>query len=1108
MVRTLKRLLPSVCVLSSVLALAAQAQEEPAPPELAAPELVLPSLAAQAASGSIVGTVLDNTTAEPVAGVEVTLTSPGADGAAAPSEDTVVTDAAGRYEFAAVPEGTHALRFAKPGYRAARWQEFPVVPNQMNPGDFALAPESTATSPEGVEEIVVIGQMKAPEASRPDADEFINTMDTAEIGKFAASDIGDAIKRIAGINVVEGQFAIIRGLEDRYSSTLYNSAPVPSPDPDSQSVQLDLFPSEIASNLVVSKTFVQDLPSNSSGGSINVLTNQYPEDLELKVSFGSGFNSNAVDRFIEWHEGTPFGTEANGSDVIEGEVGASLGGKTDVFEREVSVKAVFNWELDYSTKEGVVEAREPRLAMTRLTNPPQTTRSGGLSLGILGLSGGRFDYTESDRVEQLTGSLDIGFDLDTEGNHPIHFAAFYTKKDEDVVQARENGFLPTMDYAYLESQQAAGQPIDKASDYHEKATIGTWVRGVRASALDTFDRGPLWFASVSESRTYTRSRDLQVYQLNGEHTFNAVEGLRITWAGNHATTNQDEGFFSARYFYEPANGVQSPAQFPTSPADLGPGVFATNGGIFVNSNVIAEKQNFVRADAEYEANLTEWLVGKAMGGLWYENASRDVGSAFLYGPSVRGSGQFGFTGATPQQLGPAIAGGLDRTGDDFSGTIPTSNESAREIFAWNLGFKATLWEDLDLLAGLRREQITIESRNTPFTRELAFDGSPGTFPSKYLLFDRLDNVATGETPSPPPPGTTFNDQLLGLDVPVDPLTGLVDLADRQAIEALVNGKIDETHTLPSAGLTYRPIDGLNLRAAYSKTIARPSFRELGYYVSVEPGSDDLVIGNPQLQLSGVESWDARVEYMWGDLGDLAALSLFFKTIQNPIESIVIRDPTNFEGTEGIYRTFFNNPNDAKLRGIELEARKAIDFVGVDALEYLSIAGNFTYIDAEVARPAIEISRAAGFFGVAPGDVEQFQGLAEKRRLYSQPEWIVNTDISFDHPDWGTKATLAFFGISDVLDSAGSAVFNGSGVVAALNLDRYVDSFYQLDLVVSQTFSFERLPGEFTLKGSLKNLTDSTRRLIYDPAQTVGEIAEREYKVGRDLSVSVSYSHAF
>ena len=40
---------------------------------------------------------------------------------------------------------------------------------------------------------------------------------------------------------------------------------------------------------------------------------------------------------------------------------------------------------------------------------------------------------------------------------------------------------------------------------------------------------------------------------------------------------------------------------------------------------------------------------------------------------------------------------------------------------------------------------------------------------------------------------------------------------------------------------------------------------------------------------------------------------------------------------------------------------------------------------------------------------------------------------------------------------------------------------------------------------MKNLTDSSRSIIYDPEQTRDEIAERSYKVGRDFSFSLTYT---
>jgi hypothetical protein len=120
---------------------------------------------------------------------------------------------------------------------------------------------------------VVLGaKVEALEASRAESDEMINTLSAEEFSKFAASDVADALKFVSGVNVVEGQFAIIRGLEDRYSSTLYNSAPIPSPDPNSQSVQLDLFPSEIVNDLVVAKNSAAEFLGGYKGGELEVLT--------------------------------------------------------------------------------------------------------------------------------------------------------------------------------------------------------------------------------------------------------------------------------------------------------------------------------------------------------------------------------------------------------------------------------------------------------------------------------------------------------------------------------------------------------------------------------------------------------------------------------------------------------------------------------------------------------------------------------------------------------------------------------------------------------------------------------------------------------------------
>jgi len=1065
------------------------------------------------ADGSVRGRVIDSESAAPVDGVKVTVIFPASAAGGEPRQEERITDAQGAYEFPSVPAGSYTLKFTKSGYRASTMTNFSVKPTVVNRADFPLPPLPPQAAEEmpGFEEFVVEASPMEEilAASRLESDELINTLSAAEFSKFAASDVADALKFVPGVNVVDGQFAIIRGLEDRYSSTLYNSAVVPSPDPDSQSVQLDLFPSDIVTNLVVAKTFAPDLPSNSSGGSINILTNDYPESFEFKASAGTGFNSNAINDFLEFQGGTPMGKPTDGADTIESDFGFSVGGRGEFAEREIRYKAVAANEIDYDTAKGNVHGREPAAARIRnFPRPPTVTSSGDLSLEELSLSAGSFDSTVSEQSERLTGYLGFGFDFDTEAKHRIDTTYFYTRARDKAVQQYENGYIEGFDYSTLGNLQLNGVEIT-SGNFAGAATPSSWLRFVRRLPGDSQSNGPLWSASFAESESFDVERDLVVYQVNGDHQFDSLDGLHLSWAANTARTTQQETALGARFYFEPTDTSQIPTEFPVTVASLGPGLYFANNGVLSSANDIHERQDFVRADADYQIAISPALAFRFDAGFWYERADRDVGSSFLENPSLGAVSQFAIAGFSQQGLGEAIFNGLDRQANgEIAGTRDTTSDASREIQAWNIGSKATIWENLDLLAGARFESISIKSNNDPFTGETIFDGTPGTFPTKYLFFDRLDNAARLEVLTRPPPATIFNDQILGVDVPIDPVTGLVDLTDQAAIESLINGVIDEDRVLPSLGFTYRAIEGLNLRGAYSQTVARPSFREMGYYVSVEPGSDDLIIGNPQMKLSDVESFDARAEYIWGELGDLGAVSGFYKTIESPIESIVVRNPVNFEGgNSALYRTFFNNPNQAKLWGIEVEARKNLGFLGPVIAQYFSLGGNYTYINATVDRTETELARSRPFFGVV-GEPVTIESIDNSRRLFGQPEWIANVDLSFDHPDWGTKVTLSFFSISDLLDAAGSAAIAPDGQISSITLDRYVDSYSQLNLVMSQSWPLGFVDGDLILKGNVKNLTDSERRIVYDQDSTNSRVADREFKVGLDYSLSLTYTLSF
>ena len=551
------------------------------------------------------------------------------------------------------------------------------------------------------------------------------------------------------------------------------------------------------------------------------------------------------------------------------------------------------------------------------------------------------------------------------------------------------------------------------------------------------------------------------------------------------------------------------------------------------------------------------------GGWWFEQANRTVESQFFanlngdpnqagvhtgrtlvggldaatfdtsrpgtfYGPNARVAGAFTVIGDDEVEMGRRLWAGTslaDRLADEQAG----ESRTRREIRAWNLEMKTTLLEDLDIVAGLRLEDIRITSVNNPYNgfcgTDRFVDGDcpdrdvpPTVFPNRTLFLDRLDNpadppIGDGVTP---PPGFTFNDELIGFRDPLPP-GEFVDCRTRDCLDEALRGEIDEFYVLPSVSSAYRPWEGWVFRFAYSQTVARPSFREISYYASLESQTDDVFVGNPALTNSEVESFDARVEWTFGDFGDLVAASVFYKTIEDPIEQVVIIDTGNVDCTGVcVFRTFLNNPDDAELLGVELEARKTLDFIGSEALggflETFSVGGNFTYIDAEVERSDIQRERSQRFYGLSPADdaagLGAFSRMSKKRRLFGQPEWIANADISFDHPDWGTKATLSIFAISEVLDAIGTNELTTARGVIGMEFDRYVDKFYQLDFVVSQTFEIPGLPGEFSARASVKNLTDTTRKIIYDQSQTIDDIAERSFKIGRDYSFALGYTFAY
>ncbi|MEK7316565.1 MAG: TonB-dependent receptor, partial [Candidatus Eisenbacteria bacterium] len=150
---------------------------------------------------------------------------------------------------------------------------------------------------------------------------------------------------------------------------------------------------------------------------------------------------------------------------------------------------------------------------------------------------------------------------------------------------------------------------------------------------------------------------------------------------------------------------------------------------------------------------------------------------------------------------------------------------------------------------------------------------------------------------------------------------------------------------PALNVTWRASSKMNLRAAFSKTLNRPELRELSPFdmYNYEIGMSEA--GNPNLQATTIESYDARWE-LFPTPGEVFALSLFRKALPRPIES-------SLQGAGGNKIKSPVNGRDGTLKGFELEARAGLSKL-TRRLDRFSGSANYSRVSSKARlRAAID-----------------------------------------------------------------------------------------------------------------------------------------------------------
>lgn len=320
---------------------------------------------------------------------------------------------------------------------------------------------------------------------------------------------------------------------------------------------------------------------------------------------------------------------------------------------------------------------------------------------------------------------------------------------------------------------------------------------------------------------------------------------------------------------------------------------------------------------------------------------------------------------------------------------------------------------------------------------------------------------------------------------------------KQKADSLVTVK--KTDWLPAATLVYNITDNFNARFAYSRTIARPDFRELTPCMYYNVDDRITVIGTSQIKQSFTDNYDLRLEW-YPAPGEVVSVSAFYKKFNLPVENVT------YKTSDGNYKLYPFNLDESTVKGIELNVRKSLGFLAPGSfLKDIYLSGNATLLKGDVKYDMGQLLTSV--FG---GEKDK-NGTGDRNRpLQGLAPYTVNAGLAYQGSIFGAAVNygrngrkLLFAGLyekydqyeasRDVLDLQISARLLKSRMEIKFNASDLLNQ----DIIVYQNCSPSKTDRD---PANDKAYVDLTSDMNYNS----GDWVLSRIKKGVNLSLSVSY----
>lgn len=257
--------------------------------------------------------------------------------------------------------------------------------------------------------------------------------------------------------------------------------------------------------------------------------------------------------------------------------------------------------------------------------------------------------------------------------------------------------------------------------------------------------------------------------------------------------------------------------------------------------------------------------------------------------------------------------------------------------------------------------------------------------------------------------------------------------------------------LPMIHLRYEPFDWMQVRLAYTHTLARPNYRYILPTMNI--GDASITMNNPNLRPEQAENIDVYFAFSENYLG-LLTVGGFYKNIEDKIFSRgtrILMDPSEYDLDSSFvgfsYSTQENNEDISFVKGFEIDWQTNFWYLP-SFLKGFVLNINYTKIYSETVYPKNRIETIINP-DYAPGcgcprRIKVNIDESYHDRLQDQPSDIVNVGIGYDYKGFSTRLSMNY----------SSDIFRSSSFWPETR--RLTDDYTRWDLSVTQKLPWEGL----------------------------------------------------